>query len=477
MSWLSRLFGQKKPMTEEERRSAQWSADAAAAEAKGRDVFLRFICEDRIAGLEVLIPKQLADGECDLALRNLGGGFGLIRNRFSLVRQYWAVGQTEKARAQMQAVLRDWAWLEREGGARDENPTRNLVALVACLLGEEGPTAKAAFEADEAGWMPSLDNFLTHAVLHADVVDAARWAELERAWFNKRGPKYMWAEYQFYIDALTRRWASGDALLAEHAKRWAARAKRNPDTSFEDGYGEDNIYIADALFGALLKRIGWEGDYRHAWPPCDAGAAAMTHREPDSFLTYSADISTVAVPAAVGVSSLDDDLAAIEGRLDVIYADMEGFGFDDTWSRDDLYRSPKDAEKAAKVLTKLSLKEPSLLALSQRYVLSELPGTRSHFTLCDPLGGWGDSMRAITDHYAVNHGLHADFVMLARSEEAPDIVAPEGQFPVLDRKSGEVLMADADEWSDAARVRKSAVMRWPNYASYVRWRLDGEPRY
>ena len=82
-------------------------------------------------------------------------------------------------------------------------------------------------------------------------------------------------------------WLQGESLLSEHAKRWATRAKRNPDLDARLGYGVLHTGALDTMFAIILKRIGWEGTYAHAWPATDRKAVVVTTREPDAFLSVT----------------------------------------------------------------------------------------------------------------------------------------------------------------------------------------------
>ncbi len=411
-----------------------------------------------------LIERQLDEGQTDLAIFNISSQ---VRICFELANLYW--GQSEMARAE--AYLRQT--VERHdrmvracaalGIARPSYHGLELAKCAACLLEIEVEDLTRT-EAFEPGYEPWFKDVLMSLCIGTHAFDAATWQANVDTWTRRRFPKYRIAEFDFYLTALTGGFASVEAMFDAHRRLVAGRAKRsNADWGLIDGY-QDNALIVDHLFAAVLKRIGWEGQYRHSWPQTDAAdSPARTTRQPDAF------VATIAVDAVADDAGIIADAQAARRFIDQHVASQR----DEEGTPLDAIRPAKERGKVAAALKALGwMDDAESLALVRDYRMGRVLNDSTHLDLCDPVFGetvrLGDWTRLLRDEF----GLHPDFIAVAGSEDRRDYRDPQGSWYVRWKVDGNIYAVQRDDWDRpevATRDARMGLTRWPSYASFVAW--------
>jgi hypothetical protein len=294
--------------------------------------------------------------------------------------------------------------------------------------------------------------------------DMNPWQASVDQWTKSGFPKYRIVEYAFYVKALTGEFDTADAMFAEHQKLVAARAKRNPDADMLDGYDKYAALVIDYIFAAILKRIGWEGTYRHSWPNTAAnGTAPQTTREPDRFL------KTVAMkaPAPDADTGIIADTQVARRFIDTHLADQrdeEGKFFDPA-------RSKAERGKVAAALKEIGwVRDPATLDLMQTYDMEKVLNDKAAIVLGDPFGSDID-LKHSTEYLRSECGLSDDFIGIAGNIESyhPDL---DGGWYVYRKKDRKVYLLDRGEWEAPAAAIKAAregLNVWPSYTSFVAW--------
>ena len=198
-----------------------------------------------------LVEKQLAEGQIDLAVSNI---MRQPSHCFELANLYWGQGDLENAEKYLRmtlerydrfvAALREHKLPEKEYRHFGETVIKAAAVLLDVRL--EGPVLTSRLD---PGYLPGNTGFLLDCCFTHEDLDMAGWQELEDAWVKNRFPKYMLAEHQLYVKALTGGFSSDAEMLAAHEKMWASKAKRSPDAGMIEGYDEFNEYIIDYIFG------------------------------------------------------------------------------------------------------------------------------------------------------------------------------------------------------------------------------------
>lgn len=411
-----------------------------------------------------LVEQQLSDGKIDLAFRNLGSQ---VAEYFRLANLYWGQGDLETALSYLEKTLErhekisvlsielnldQWSYREGEHGK-----------AAAYLLNNRVVDSKASN--NNIGYQPWFVETLLDYCLNSAEFDEASWQAAEDEWTKNRFPKYKLAEFSVYIKALTGQYESGEELLAAHETMFKGRAKRkNTDSDLLEGY-YDNELIIDYIFACILKRIGWEGRYRHSWPNTDRyDSIPETQREPDSYLKIIAAPVPKSDPDTGIISDTQEARRYIDHRLKV--QRLEG---------EELFSAERPVKSRGKVSGALRdlgwVKDPATLDLMRTYRVDNVLNESTHIALCDPVDGymrlksWGESLSDEFD-------LHSDFIALAGSEEKSDYMDPQGYWYVYWKKDKKIYAVERDDWHDPVRATKDArlgLTLWPSYTSFVAW--------
>lgn len=412
-----------------------------------------------------LIERQIAEGDARMATLNLAGH---VRNYFALAGLYWGQGDIGQARHYLgKAVDRHERMVDycavRGPVWPNEYSDESDVRIAAYLL-DRPLTRVPRRPREEPDRYPSFKAILLDAVTGDTPLDMAAWQDWEDSTVRNRWPKFQIGEAQFYRRALTGEFASGAALLAAHETLWKSKAGKTFEPGWFNGY-DDNDLIIDALFAAVLKRIGWEGRYRHSWPdtlPHDS--VPETTREPDRFLK----VADAPLPAPSAETGIIADPQAARRFLDHHLARQT----DDQGEPLSAARPAKEAGKVAAALKELGwVRDPAALDLMRAYRMDHVLTRRSHLSLCDPVASFvtlKDWTQAMTQEF----GLHSDFLAIAASEERSDYSDPQGLWYVLWTKDRKVYAVDREDWHDPARATAGArpgMTVWPSYVSFVAW--------
>lgn len=414
-----------------------------------------------------LVERQLADGEIDLALNNIGFQHA---DCFQLACLYWGRGDRANAQKYLRMTLDRYERMRSAAKAhgRDLSARRHYgeayIKSAAVLLDAEleGP---AFASPQDAGYRPAFENFLLDACLSTQDFDMGAWQRLKDAWLKNRFPKYELDQWEVHVRALTGDFADDAKMLNAHARMWASKAKRNPDAGMIEGYGEYNAYVVDHIFAAVLRRIGWEGTYRHSWPnTCPAGTPPVTtqpsHRH----------VGVVAPAPPDAQSEIIEDPQAARRFIDTHVADQR-----DTWEGKhiDANRPDKERAKVAKALQELGWKaDPATLDLMRGYRMSEILNDSTHVFLSDPVGDKWTGMKGWTELFSEEFGLHPDFIAVAESEEKTDYRDPQGAWYVFWKTDKRIYAVQREEWDrpDVATANaRPGREAWPSYSSFVAW--------
>eukprot|EP01136_Pigoraptor_vietnamica_P018116 Opistho-1_new@64279 len=413
-----------------------------------------------------LIERQLEKGETDLAIWNLGNQVQLC---FQLANLYWGQGEMARAEAYLRQTLERHDRMVRAcaelGMARPSYSELQFAICAARLLGIEVEDLKRA-EAFDPGYESWFKDVLISLCIGEHVFDAGEWQANVDLWTRRRFAKYRIAEFDFYLTALTGGFASTEAMFDAHRRLVAGRAKRNSfDWGLLDGY-QDSELIIDHLFAAVLKRIGWEGQYRHSWPQSDAvDTPALTTRQPDAF------VATIAAPPPVADDTgIIADAAAARRFIDQHVAsqrDEEGTPVDAT-------RPAKERGKVAAALKALGwLDDAASLELMRAYRMSDvLNDSAGGLRLCDPVSRDPVRLAEWTRVMRDDFGMHPDFIAIVESEERRDYLDPQGGWYVRWQMDGNIYMVQRDSWDRpeiATRDARMGLTRWPTYTSFVAW--------
>lgn len=412
-----------------------------------------------------LIERQIAAGDASMATMNLAGH---VRNCFALGGLYWGQGDIDRAQHYLGKALdshaRMVAYCAERGPLWPMEYSDEADVRIAGLLLDRPVARVPRRPLVERDLYPSFKPILLDAMTGDAPLDMTRWQDWEDSTVRNRWPKFQVAEAQFYRRALTGEFTDSAALLAAHEALWKSKAGKTFEPGWFNGY-DDNDLIIDALFAAVLKRVGWEGRYRHSWPDTlPYVSVPETTREPDRFITAAA----APVPAPSADTGIIADPHSARRFLDhrlAAQVDDEGEPFSAA-------RPAKEAGKVGAALKELGwMRDPAALDLMRAYRMDHVLTRRSHLTLCDPvasfvtLKGWNDAMRQ-------EFGLHPDLIAIAQSEERADYMDPQGLWYVLWVKDRKVYAVDREDWHDpklATKGAKAGRDMWPSYVSFVAW--------
>lgn len=423
--------------------------------------------KDAFGGVNFLafVEQQLVDGPLHLALWNLGSQ---VKDCFQLANLYWGQGDLDRAESYMRQSLERHrrllrAMAEHGQPARAYDGIENAKAA-ACLL-ESTDEVFSTEGGKEHCYEPWFINTLLDRCLDDAPFDMGAWSAACDAWTRKRHPRYRLEEFGFYVKALTGGFASTTEMFTAHEAMFTGRAKRTVDTDLLAGY-RDNDLIIDFIFAAVLKRIGWEGTYRHSWPATDVvGSQARTTREPDGYL----NVSAAPVPQQDVQSGVIVDAAEARRFIDSALAGMPQF--------EDY---PTDARRPAKARSKVSgelaalgwSNDPASLDLMRAYRMDCIPNGSTHISLCDPLPGSAITLKGWTELLVGEFDLHPDFIAIAGSEDRSDYADPQGRWYVYWKQDKRIYAVERDDWDRpeiATQDARIGLTCWPSYCSFVAW--------
>lgn len=412
-----------------------------------------------------LVEKQLREGQTDQAIWNISNQ---VRDCFELANLYWGQGDVARADAYLRQTLERHQRLvdacAEYGWPRPSYDGIECAKCAARLLGVhvEGLLREEAFEPCYEPWFK--DALLSYCLGTQDF-DPVAWQAAADAWTRKRFPKYRIDEFSFYVKALTGGFESTDAMFAAHEKLVAGRAKRSPASRLLDGY-DDNELIIDYIFAAVLKRIGWQGSYRHSWPHTDVvGSVPQTTKQPDHYLRVIA----ASAPSVDPPTGIIEDVQEARRYIDRHVPDQ-------TDTEDEPFAADRSARERAKVAGALKALgwtgDEASLDLMQRYRVDRILNDRTALCLCDPVNGASVKLADWTRLFIDDFGLHPDFIAIAGSEEPTHYLDPQGAWYVYWKQDGRIYAVQRDDWHrpDVATAdARPGLNIWPSYTSFVAW--------
>ncbi len=232
-----------------------------------------------------LVERQLEQGKTTLALGNISSQ---IKGFFELANLYWGQGEMDKTQEYLNKTLEKhqrYVEVVQEHSAIKGLHHKLVLAKAASILLEKPFEAPENTHRPDPGYAPWFWNSIYDYCLTDKDFDAASWQASEDQWTKNRFPKYRLEDFGFYVKALTGQFDDANTLLSCHEKMFKARAKKRPDVDMLEAHDEDNTVIIDHIFACILKRIGWEGHYRHSWPNTQpVNSDPGTNQEPSNFL-------------------------------------------------------------------------------------------------------------------------------------------------------------------------------------------------
>jgi hypothetical protein len=412
-----------------------------------------------------LVEKQLERGEVDLATWNMTSQ---VKYSFQLANLYWGQGDLTQAENWLRKTVERHERLVAacaDYGVQRQGYAEIVCAKCAALLLDVGLAEFVPSAPFEPRYEPWFKNELLDYCLGTHPFDMNAWHNSADEWRKKRHPKYRMEEFSVYVKALTGQYGSTDEMLAAHQSMFAGRGRRNADGGLLEGY-QDNELVIDHIFAAILKRIGWEGTYRHSWPNTDkAGSGWTTAKEPDRYL------ETIAArdPEPNPDTGIIDDPTAARRFID-LHVQTQRNEEDEPV---DATRPAKDRSKVTAALKELGwVRDPAALDLMQSYRMDWILNDRTHIYLCDPLARKSIKLADWTGLLHDDFGLHPDFIAIAASDDGPDWRDPQGAWYVYWKKDKRVYAVDRDEWHEpkaATSDARAGLNLWPSYVSFVAW--------
>jgi len=420
-----------------------------------------------------LVQNQLEEGRTVLATSNITSQ---VEVSFELANLYWGQGDLKRAEFYFYQTLERHQRLV-EVCLKYDLPRRSYHAIEyakcsACLLGVKVDDFTKG-EAFNLGYEPWFKDTLLSYCLDSRDFDVDTWQASAYEWTKKRHPKYRLEEFSIYVKALTGQYESSDEMLAEHEQMFTRRANRNPDSGLLDGY-YDNELVIDYIFAAILKRIGWEGRYRHSWPNTgEVGSTAHTTKQPDRYLRAIAPLE----PEPNADTGIIEDEQDARRYVDIHLQNQRA----EDGSSDVPLRARKESGKVAKALKSLGWTgDPASLELMRIYRMDRILNDSTHIFLCDPVGGASIKLEAWTKLLSDDFGMHPDFLAIAGSEEQADYRDPQGSWYVYWKKDKKIYAVDRDEWDTPEVATKGArigLNLWPSYTSFIAWWISEHLRH
>lgn len=369
-----------------------------------------------------LAEQQLVQGKLDLAMSNFAAQ---IADSFEIAVLYWGKGDLARAEVYLRKALErharrrtaaaEYGWSPPPNHHAAEAYTKVAAVLLGTALEEAAPLS-----AFEPGYQPWFDNVLLDACLGTHDFDLGVWQAAEDTWLKRRFPKTKFKEYEIYLKALTGGFAADSEMLGAHEKMFTGRAGKNYEGGLLEGYTDNDVMI-DYVFAAILKRIGWQGTYRHSWPgTCPVGTSAVTTQASHHHLRVIAPPP----PAPDAATGIITDPQAARRFIDDLVKDQR-----DKWTNEfhDPARPAKEVAKVATALKELGWKaEPATLDLMRSYRMDAILNNSTHIMLSDPVGDRFIGLKNWNHLLVQEFGLHPDFLAVAESEEKSDYRDPQG---------------------------------------------------
>lgn len=415
-----------------------------------------------------LVERQLAGGEIELAIFNLSSQ---IADNFEVAVLYWGQGDLAKVEFYLRNTLerherRRLAAIAHDAPYPPKHHCADAYAKIAAILLDEPLDGAAPLSAFEQGFSPWFDNALLDACRTGEDFNLGAWQAAEDAWLKRRFAKTKLKEYEVYVKALTGGFASDAAMLSAHEAMFTARAGKNYLGGHVEGY-TDNTLMIDYLFAAILKRIGWEGTYRHSWPgTAPVGQAAATTQPANGHLA----IVAAPLPAADTTTGIIADTRSARRFIDICLGEQR-----DSWDGTprDAVRPVREAGRVAKAMKDLGWdRDRAALDLMRAYRMDAILNDSTHIHLADPLGKGHMGLKGWTQLLRDTFGLHPDFIPIAQSEERADWSDPQGAWYVLWKKDRRIYAVQREDWGDPEKATASARPSkelWPSYVSFVAW--------
>ncbi|WP_394729022.1 hypothetical protein [Altererythrobacter sp. GH1-8] len=411
-----------------------------------------------------LAEKQIRKGDLQIGVHNIASQ---VRYAFGLASLYWGQGDVDQAETYLRKTLERYSRLMEvcsEHNRTLEFPREiHFAKCAACLLGEKFKDSPLIGDLD-IGYEPWFKDVLMDYCLGPKEFDLNPWQDSVDQWTKSGFPKYRIEEFTFYVRVLTGQFETTDAMFAEHQKLITARSKRNPDADMQNGYGEYAALVIDYIFAAVLKRIGWEGTYRHSWPNTDAmGSAPQTTREPDRFLKTIA----LTLPDPDAETGIIADLQQARRFIDTHLEDQR----DEMGEFLDPKRCSKERGKVAAALKEIGwVRDPATLDLMRTYDVENILNDQSTLVLGDPFGSDID-LKKSTEFLHTECGLPNDFIGIAGNIGSyhPDT---DGGWYLYRKKDRKVYLLDREDWEKPEAAIQSAregLNVWPSYVSFVAW--------
>lgn len=216
------------------------------------------------AGLDEVLSKQL---DPSLIFVNVKMW---IKSAISLALIQWGRGNLDAAAeafADCAAALEASEFHRKRLGTypRVENARWSIISV---YLLSSCPVARAPLLTDVSsdGYEPWFLDFFTDACTQGLEFDRDAYRAARDRWKKRRFPAARLALWDFYADVLAGEWTDkAPEMLAAHEEAFKLQSKIKL-SNIETGDGEYNAYVPNVMFAAILKRIGYRGVSRHAWP-------------------------------------------------------------------------------------------------------------------------------------------------------------------------------------------------------------------
>lgn len=157
-------------------------------------------------------------------------------------------------------------------GGKPERVRNSCWSVLSAYLLNRAPASERPLLADPPlggsgeGYEPWFNDFFADVCTYGLPLDLKAYETSKTKWKKRRFPAAREARWDFYAEVLSGTWSARPAeMLARHEEVYRLQRKIVL-ANIETGDGEYNDYVPDILFAAILKRIDWRGECRHAWP-------------------------------------------------------------------------------------------------------------------------------------------------------------------------------------------------------------------